>query len=351
MDTRGRGEVDERSIHGILGCIGDTPLVELDGLLRDIPARVFAKLELANPGGSIKDRTALNMLLGKIRAGELVPHQSVVIESSSGNLAIAIAQICRYFGLRFICVVDAKTTGQNLAILRAFQAEIEVIDDPRLRTEEYLPARLRRVRELLAAEPHGYWPNQYANPMNPQAHDQTMREIVAALPGRLDYVFCATSTCGTLTGVADYVRRNGLPTTVVAVDAVGSAIFGDESRQRLIPGHGAPSRPPLLDPASSYPVVHVSDLDCVVGCRRLMAREAILAGGSSGAVVSALERLRGRIPAGADCVLILPDRGDRYLNTIYSDDWVHQNFGDISHLWQESGIAATGRLDHTARSA
>lgn len=328
---------------GILGCIGNTPLVELDSLLRDIPARVFAKLELANPGGSIKDRTALNMLLGKIRSGELVPHKSVVIESSSGNLAIGIAQICRYFGLRFICVVDAKTTGQNLAILRAFQTEIEVITDPDPQTGEYLPMRVRKVKELLADEPNGYWPNQYANPRNPQAHHQTMREIVAALPGQLDYIFCATSTCGTLTGVADYVREQGLPATVVAVDAVGSAIFGDESRRRLIPGHGASSRPPLLDPASSFPVVHVSDLDCVVGCRRLMAREAILAGGSSGGVVSALERTRGQIPAGANCVLIFPDRGDRYLNTIYSDEWVQENFGEVSHLWKESGIAATGR--------
>ncbi|WP_406069043.1 2,3-diaminopropionate biosynthesis protein SbnA [Micromonospora sp. NBC_01638] len=332
------------TVQGILGCIGGTPLVELDGLLRDVPARVFAKLELANPGGSIKDRTALNMLLHGIHSGELVPHRSVVIESSSGNLAVGIAQICRYFGLRFICVVDAKTTQQNLAILRAFQAEIELIEEPDPATGEFLPIRLQRVRELMAREPHGYWPNQYANPRNPQAHHRTMQEIVDALPGDLDFIFCATSTCGTLTGVTEYVREHRMGTTVVAVDAVGSAIFGDESRRRLIPGHGASAPPPLLDPASTWPVVHVSDLDAVVGCRRLMAREAILAGGSSGAVVSALERYRDQIPAGATCVLVFPDRGERYLNTIYSDTWVRQNFGEVSHLWKESGIAAAGRL-------
>lgn len=231
---------------GILGCIGHTPLAELDGLLRDIPARVYAKLEMANPGGSIKDRTALNMLLHKIESGELVPHKSVVVESSSGNLAIGLAQICRYYGLRFVCVVDAKTTAQNLAILRAYQAEIEVIVDPDPDTGEFLPARIRRVKEVLATEPHAYWPNQYANPLNPLAHHETMREIVAALPGQLDYIFCATSTCGTLTGVASFVREHQLSTTVVAVDAVGSAIFGDENRKRLIPGHGASTRPPLL---------------------------------------------------------------------------------------------------------
>lgn len=333
----------QRSVQGILGCIGDTPLVELNGLLRDIPARVFAKLELANPGGSIKDRTALNMLLHKIHAAELVPNRSVVIESSSGNLAIGIAQVCRYFGLRFICVVDAKTTAQNIAILRAFQAEIEIIDRPDPVTGEYLPERIRRVRELLAEHPEGYWPNQYANPLNPAAHHRTMREIIAALPAPPDFIFCATSTCGTLTGVLDYVREQALATRVVAVDAVGSAIFGDESRHRLIPGHGASARPPLLATTGTYPVVHVSDLDCVVGCRRLMAREAILAGGSSGGVISALERFRDHIPAGATCVLVFPDRGERYLNTIYSDQWVQQNFGDVSHLWKESGIAAAGR--------
>lgn len=328
---------------GILGCIGGTPLAELDGLLRDIPARVYAKLELANPGGSIKDRTALNMLLHKIQSGELVPHKSVVIESSSGNLAIGLAQICRYYGLRFICVVDAKTTAQNLAILRAYQAEIEVIVKPDPRTGEFLPARIQRVKELLATESHAYWPNQYANPLNPLAHHGTMREIIAELPGQIDYIFCATSTCGTLTGVAGYVREQQLDTTVVAVDAVGSAIFGDENRKRLIPGHGASSRPPLLDVDAFYPVIHVSDLDCVVGCRRLLAREAILAGGSSGAVVSALEKMRNQIPAGANCVLVFPDRGDRYLNTIYSDAWVRENFGDVEHLWKDSGIAASGR--------
>lgn len=328
---------------GILGCIGGTPLVELDGLLRDIPARVFGKLEFANPGGSIKDRTALNMLLAKVHSGELVPRRSTVVESSSGNLAVGIAQICRYFGLRFICVVDAKTTQQNLAILRAFQAEIELIPEPDPKTGEFLPLRLRRVQEILAREPHAYWPNQYANPLNPGAHRRTMQEIVDALPGPLDYVFCATSTCGTLTGMLDYIKDNGLSTKVVAVDAVGSAIFGDESRKRLIPGHGASARSPLLDRDDPYGVVHVSDLDCVVGCRRLMAREAILAGGSSGAVVSALERMRGQIPAGANCVLVFADRGERYLNTIYSDEWVQQNFGEISYLWKESGIAAAGR--------
>lgn len=318
---------------GILGAVGNTPLVELDGLMRGSSIRVFAKMERFNPGGSIKDRSALSMLLGKIRAGELIPGVSTVVESSSGNLAIGIAQICRYFGLRFICVVDAKTTTQNLAILRAYGVSVEMVARPDA-DGEYLPARIRRVQELLAHIPHSYCPNQYANPLNPAAHEGTMREVSQALRGRVDYLFCPASTCGTMVGAADYIRKNGLRTKVVAVDAVGSVLFGHAPARRLIPGHGASITPALLDPTAADLVVHVSDLDCVVGCRRLVEDEAILAGGSSGAAVAALEKVRDTIPAGSHCVLVFPDGGDRYLDTIYSDAWVEQQFGEVSHLWK-----------------
>ena len=323
-------------LSGILATIGDTPLVALEKIAPGVDARIFAKVEKFNPGGSIKDRTAVSMLLDKIYSGELDPARSVVVESSSGNLAIGLAQICRYFGIRFVCVVDVKTTAHNLAILRAYQATVDVVTEPDPVTGEYLPMRLRRVRELVATLPHAYWPNQYANPRNPLAHQRTMREIVQALDGPLDYLFCTTGTTGTLQGCARYVREHGLATKIVAVDALGSVLFGSTSvRRRLIPGHGTSVRPALFEPSDADQVVHVSDLECVVGCRRLAGREAILAGGSSGAAVTALERLGGSIPSGATCVLILPDGGDRYLDTIYSDTWVTQHFGEVTHLWKE----------------
>ncbi|MGW6913951.1 2,3-diaminopropionate biosynthesis protein SbnA [Kitasatospora sp. NPDC054939] len=327
---------------GILDTIGRTPLVELDGLMRGSGFRVFAKVERFNPGGSIKDRSGLNMLLGKIRSGELIPGLSVVVESSSGNLAIGMAQICRYFGLQFISVVDAKTTGQNLAILRAYGATIEMVSTPEP-DGEYLPGRIRRVRELLAANPYAYSPNQYANPLNPAAHEETMREVVNALDGEVDYIFSPASTCGTMTGAGAYIRKHGLRTKLVAVDAVGSVLFGDAPTKRLIPGHGASIVPPLLDPSLPDEVVHVSDLECVVGCRRLVATEAILAGGSSGAAVSAIAKLRDRIEPGANCVLVFPDGGDRYLDTIYSDEWVTTHFGAVAHLWESSETAGAVR--------
>lgn len=327
------------ALRNILESIGDTPLVELASLRPELRSRAFAKMEKFNPGGSSKDRAALGVLQEKIQNGELEPGRSVVVESSSGNLGIGLAQICLYYGLRFVCVVDARSTSRNLAILRAYQAEVEVVTECDPATGEFLPARLRRVRELAASIPHAYWPNQYANPRNPRAHEETMREVVEALDGRVDYLFCAVSTFGTLRGCADYINRNGLPTRLVAVDAVGSAIFDRAPGPRLIPGHGASIRPALADPAVPHEVVHVSDLECVAACRRLVLREGVLAGGSSGATVAAMLRLRDWVVPDSNCVLIFPDSGDRYLDTIYSDDWVTNNFGDVSHLWKGNSWA------------
>ncbi len=326
----------KETVSGILGAIGNTPLVKLERLLRESSLQVFAKLERFNPAGSIKDRAAISMLAEKMQDGTLQPNRSVIIESSSGNLGIGLAQACRYFGLHFVCVVDAKTTSQNIAILRAYGVEVEVVTDPDPATGEFLSVRLARVRELLESTPGAYWPDQYSNPLNSRAHHQTMREIAEALDGQVDYLFCATSTCGTLTGCAEYVRRHGLPTTVVAVDAVGSVLFGLRPGRRLIPGHGAAVRPRLLDVSAADRVVHISDVECVVGCRRLVSREAILAGGSSGAIVSALEKIQADIPDGSNCVMILPDGGDRYLDTIYSSEWVTSHFGEIPQPWDES---------------
>jgi cysteine synthase A len=338
--------VETPALKGILATIGNTPLVRLENLLPQSRLRIFAKVERNNPGGSIKDRSALSMLLGKIRGGELVPGRSTVIESSSGNLAIGIAQICRYFNIRFICVVDSKTTSHNISMMEAFGAEVEVVTDRDPQTGEYLPMRIRRVRELAASMPHAYWPNQYANPLNPRAHHETMGEIAVVLDGRVDYLFCATSTTGTLRGCAEYIRAHGLSTKLVAVDAVGSVLFGQEPGRRLIPGHGASVRPELFTPGLADRVVHVNDLECVVGCRTLTVREAILAGGSSGATVSALDKIQGELPHGSTCVLIFPDGGDRYLDTIYSDSWVHRHFGEVSHLWKDTTTAGSPSADH-----
>jgi cysteine synthase A len=249
-------------------------------------------------------------------------------------MGIGLAQACRYHGLRFICVVDPKAAEQNLRILRAYGAEIHYVAEPDAETGEFLPARLKRVRMLVDQIEHAFWPNQYENEGNPRAHyESTMREIATALGGCIDYLLVGTSTCGTIRGCAQFVRDLGLATRVIAVDAVGSLIFSGVQAKRLLPGLGAGIKPPLCAPSLIDRCIHVSDLDCVVGCRRLTLREAILAGGSSGGLIAAMERLLAEVPPRTVCVAILPDRGERYLDTIYDDDWVREHFGNVSHRW------------------
>jgi cysteine synthase A len=277
----------------ILSTIGDTPLVRLTRVFPDCPFRLCAKLEGFNPGGSAKDRSALEILQEAMRSGA-VKAGAVVIESSSGNLGIGLAQACRYFGLRFICIVDPKTTAQNIRILKAYGAEIDLVSEPDPVTGEFLQARIDRVQTLLETINDSYWPNQYANLSNAQAHYRTtMHEIATELDGRIDYLFVATSTCGTLRGCAEYVRDHHLKTKIFAVDAEGSVIFGGKSAKRLVPGHGASRRPELFRPGLANEYVRVTDLDCVVGCRRLVQSEAILAGGSLGECLWAVETGEG----------------------------------------------------------
>jgi 2,3-diaminopropionate biosynthesis protein SbnA len=320
---------------GILSAIGKTPLVRLNRVFDDLHFRLYAKLEGLNPGGSMKDRPAINIIRRGFETGALRPG-SVVIESSSGNMGIGLAQACAYYGLRLICVVDPKTTSQNILLLKAYGAEIDLVEEPDPETGEFLKARIDRVQDLLRYYEDSFWPNQYSNFYNALAHKPTMAEIEATLGEEIDYLFCATSTCGTLRGCATYVREHNRDTKIFAVDAVGSVIFGGQKAKRLIPGHGAAVRPQLHQPGLADECVHVTDLDCVIGCRRLVQREAILAGGSSGALMMAVNQVRDKIPTGANCVVILPDRGERYLSTIYSDNWVSEHFGDVSYLWEQS---------------
>ncbi|MCC3374529.1 2,3-diaminopropionate biosynthesis protein SbnA [Cohnella sp. REN36] len=307
---------------GITLAIGGTPLVRLERLFGQAPFAVYGKLEGMNPGGSAKDRPALHMLREAIRRGD-VTKRSVVVESSSGNLAISLAQLCRYLGIRFVCVVDPRTTDQHLRIVRGFGGEIEMVKEPDAETGEFLPARIRRVRELLAEIPGAYWTNQYGNPDNAAAHRETMREIEARL-GPIDYLICGVSSCGTIRGCADEIRARGWPTKVVAVDAEGSILFGGPSGKRRFPGLGAAIVPDLHREAIADLVVKVSDEACVLGCRALLRHEAILAGASSGGVIAAIWQLRDVIPPGAVCAAILPDRGERYLDTAFNDEWVRR---------------------------
>ncbi len=311
---------------GIQATIGNTPLVELQNLYPADNVSLFAKLESFNPGGSVKDRTAQRLLIEAMNDGK-VHQNTTIVESSSGNMAIGLAQLCLKYGLRLVVVVDPNVNPQTVKILKAYGAKIDMIsceDDT-----NYLNKRLEHVQRLLQEIPDSFWPNQYANRANPQAHYHTMREIALALNHNVDYLFAATSTCGTIMGCADYIQQNNMATKLVAVDALGSIIFHPKSGRRLIPGHGAGRESQLLDRSKVSHVVHVSDEECVKGCHHLLHKEAILSGGSSGAVVHAVGKMLPAIPDGSQCAMILCDRGERYLDTIYSSDWVSNHFGRL----------------------
>lgn len=284
-------------------------------------------MERANPGGSTKDRPAAAILHAALEEGRLRPGGAVV-ESSSGNMGIALAQACRVLGLRFTCVCDARVDPGKVAVMRILGAEVHIVTEPDPTTGDLLTARLREVRRLVEQDPDAFWPDQYASLGNPRAHqDGTMAEIDRALGGRVTEVLVATSTAGTLAGCADFIEAEGRSTTITAVDAIGSVLWGGTRDIRRLPGlgsgietaHAARRRPDHL--------VRVSELDCVAGCRLLATTEAIVAGASSGGLVAALAMTRRRHESDANVVLILPDGGDGYLDTVYDERWVERELG------------------------
>ena len=314
-------------VEGVLDAIGNTPLVSMKRYL-DLPEiHVWAKLEAGNPGGSAKARPAAQMLTDALERGLIGPG-STVIESTSGNMGVGLAQACAYHRMKLICVVDSRTHETNTRTLRALGADVRVVSRPEPATGDLLAARLALVQHLIEITPNSYWPNQYANSSNPAAHAEgTMREIDEALGGELDYIFVATSTTGTLRGCHDYLREQRRDTQVVAVDAVGSSLFGGVRSTRRLPGFGAGVETELSKSAEFAVLMRVSDLDCVVGCRRLVRAEAIFAGASSGGVAVAMQRLAPSMPPGSRCAIVCPDGGVGYLETVYDDDWVNSELG------------------------
>ena len=322
---------------GILGAIGGTPLVKLEKIFSSSNFDCYAKLEGLNPGGSSKDRASVAIVESALQTGE-INSDTLIVECSSGNFGIGMAQVCAYYGLRFLCLIDPKVTQQNIDILGAYGAEIEMIEHPDPETGELLPAKLKRVNQILETVDNCFWANQYASPENSGAHYRsTIKEILRDMEGDFpDYLFIATGTCGTIRGCIDYLMDHDYPTKVIAVDALGSQIFSNSQHERLIPGLGSGICPELTPTDGLHKFLQLTNADCIVGCRRLVQSEAILAGGSSGGVISALERMSAEIPEGSRVVVILPDRGERYLDTIYNDKWVQENVGDIAHHWSKA---------------
>jgi len=280
---------------------------------------LFAKLEYQSVVGSVKDRPAYYMLRDAIRRGA-VRRTTTVVESSSGNTGAALAVFCRILGLTFVPVVDPNIQHQYLALLESACARVERVDR-RDGTGGYLETRLARVKELLATIGDAFWTDQYRNPSAMAAHyELTAGQIIASFPA-LDYVFVGVSTAGTIAGVSRRLKAHFPGVRVVAVDAVGSAIFGQSPRRRYIPGIGSSIVPDLLRHALIDDIVHVAELDTIAGCHTLLREHQILAGGSSGSSYAAIESYP--FPEGNPTVLFLcADRGTAYMDTVYDERWI-----------------------------
>lgn len=314
---------------GLLGTVGDTPLVQLTRLLERDDVRVWAKLEGLNPGGSAKDRTAAALVDAALADGTLSPGHGVLVESSSGNLGIALARLASAHGWTFHCVTDPRANPLTVATIRALGGVLHPVTEPDQATGEWLPARIARVQELLNELPGAISLDQYGNHAALDAHDHgTMAEVVRDLGRAPDQLFVAVSTTGTLGGCLRHLRRIGATTHTVAVDALGSVLFGGEQGPRTLTGFGAGIVPALASEAEPDEVAHVPDADSIRGCRLLARREGILAGASGGAVVAALLDRAEALASGSDVVLVLHDGGQAYLETVYDDDWVRATLGD-----------------------
>jgi N-(2-amino-2-carboxyethyl)-L-glutamate synthase len=288
---------------------------------------LYLKCEGFNFAGSIKLKAATEMVEAAERDGLLTP-RSILVESSSGNLGVALSMIAASKGYRFVCVTDSRCNVATRRLMEALGCEVHVIADPPPDAEGgRLGARLAHVRELCASGERYVWLNQYRNLGNWRAHYRTTAPAIARQFPSLDVLFVGAGTTGTLMGCARYLREWHPDVRIVAVDSVGSVTFGGPPGRRLIPGLGTSVRPPLLDESLVDEVLRVEEADTIRACHR-MARRGFLFGGSTGTVVSgATSWLARRDVRGLTAVAIAPDLGERYLDTIYRNDWVLDHYG------------------------
>lgn len=302
--------------------IADDVYVDLGGVL-DRP--VIVKCESFNFAGSVKLKAAVSMVTaaeadGRLRQG------SVIVESSSGNLGVALAVVAASRGYGFVCVTDLRSSTQNRRQIEALGGQVIVVTEPD-GEHGFLGSRIGLVRRLCADNVGYVWLNQYANEHNWRAHyTTTAPEIVRRVPG-LEVLFVGAGTTGTLTGCARYLRDIGHPARVIAVDSIGSVTFGGAPSARYIPGLGTGRRPDIVDESVLDDIVMVAELDTIRMCRSL-ARAGFLFGGSTGTVLVGAQRWLAANGGPATCaVAISPDLGERYLDTVYNDMWVAEHFG------------------------
>jgi N-(2-amino-2-carboxyethyl)-L-glutamate synthase len=285
---------------------------------------VFLKLEGFNVTGSIKIKTAIGLVGDLERRGVAKPNETVIIESSSGNLGIALSLVCAVKGYKFVCVTDPNVNRANVRGMELYGAEVLVVKE-RDAAGGYLGSRLRKIDQLLQSVPNAIWLNQYANIANKNVHaEQTANEIAREF-AKVDWVFVGSGTTGTIAGVAERLRQQFPGIKVMAVEPFGSVTFGGVPGKRHIPGIGTSVRPKLADLVHPDRVVTISEERTIETCLSFVRDHHLLVGGSTGTVLAAVQELAPEFAPGDTIVAISPDLGDKYMDTVYDPAWVENH--------------------------
>lgn len=301
----------------IIDGIGRTPLVQLRLQQGQAAGNVYAKLELLNPFG-MKDRVAKRAILEAKRTG-ILREGAPIVESSSGTMALGVALVGTYLGHEVHIVTDPRIDPLTLAKLKALGCTVHIVKH--MSSHGWQGARLERLAELLEHYPGAFWPRQYENPDNPLAYTELAQELLDDL-GEVQVLVGSVGSGGSLCGTARALKKRIPELYVVAVDAVGSAIFGQPDQPgRLQSGLGNSLVPANVDLSMIDEVHWLSDKEAFAGTLALAAHEKIFAGNSSGSVYVVARWLSQVVPVNTKIVAICPDRGDRYFNTIYSEQY------------------------------
>lgn len=306
----------------IKAILNDDVFLTLPGLIQGV--RVSLKLEYCHLGGSIKVKPALAMLQALEANGDLKPGGHVV-ESSSGNLGVALAGLCAQRGYRFTCVIDTNTSPANVRHLRALGADIVLCRVPDA-NGGFLASRIDATRRFLTENPGAVWTNQYDNECNPESHYRWTAPAILRNRPEVTSLYVGCGTTGTVIGCSRYMRDHAPEVDVIPVDTIGSVIFGRSPGPRKIPGMGASRRPELIARNEVGKPVLVHEVEGIRMCRLVACRFGVLIGGSSGCVLAGLMQDAPIRSPGRDVVVIAADSGERYLETVFDDEWVDRNF-------------------------